>query len=132
MPFYHTLGQIPRKRHIVFRKPDGGLYAELIRNRTFRDDPAQPVHWSVVKDAGGEGAIALESNPVPDTALTTSLRLDVAPGSSGRVGAANEGYWGIPALPNTTYRLSFWAKAANANQALTASMVLPSPLYGVS
>ena len=28
MPFYHTLGQIPRKRHIVFRRPDGGLYAE--------------------------------------------------------------------------------------------------------
>jgi homogentisate 1,2-dioxygenase len=28
MPFYHTLGAIPRKRHIVFRKPDGGLYAE--------------------------------------------------------------------------------------------------------
>jgi homogentisate 1,2-dioxygenase len=28
MPFYHTLGLIPRKRHIVFRKPDGGLYAE--------------------------------------------------------------------------------------------------------
>jgi homogentisate 1,2-dioxygenase len=28
MPFYHTLGSIPRKRHTVFRKPDGGLYAE--------------------------------------------------------------------------------------------------------
>ena len=28
MPIYHTLGQIPRKRHIAFRKPDGGLYAE--------------------------------------------------------------------------------------------------------
>ena len=28
MPFYHTLGQIPRKRHTIFRKPDGGLYAE--------------------------------------------------------------------------------------------------------
>ena len=28
MPYYHTLGTIPRKRHIVFRKPDGGLYAE--------------------------------------------------------------------------------------------------------
>ncbi len=28
MPIYHSLGQIPRKRHIVFRKPDGGLYAE--------------------------------------------------------------------------------------------------------
>jgi homogentisate 1,2-dioxygenase len=28
MPYYRTLGTIPRKRHIVFRKPDGGLYAE--------------------------------------------------------------------------------------------------------
>ncbi len=28
MPFYHTLGRIPRKRHTVFRRPDGGLYAE--------------------------------------------------------------------------------------------------------
>src|ERR1044071_10338997 len=28
MPYYHSLGAIPRKRHIVFRKPDGGLYAE--------------------------------------------------------------------------------------------------------
>ena len=28
MPIYHTLGKIPRKRHIAFRKPDGGIYAE--------------------------------------------------------------------------------------------------------
>lgn len=28
MPIYHQLGTIPRKRHIVFRRPDGGLYAE--------------------------------------------------------------------------------------------------------
>jgi homogentisate 1,2-dioxygenase len=28
VPYYHTLGTIPRKRHIAFRKPDGGLYAE--------------------------------------------------------------------------------------------------------
>jgi homogentisate 1,2-dioxygenase len=28
VPYYHTLGAIPRKRHIAFRKPDGGLYAE--------------------------------------------------------------------------------------------------------
>ena len=28
MPIYHTLGSIPRKRHTVFRKPDGGFYAE--------------------------------------------------------------------------------------------------------
>jgi homogentisate 1,2-dioxygenase len=28
MPRYHTLGQLPRKHHIAFRRPDGGLYAE--------------------------------------------------------------------------------------------------------
>jgi len=28
MPFYHTLGQIPHKRHTQFRKPSGGLYRE--------------------------------------------------------------------------------------------------------
>src|SRR5215510_14379753 len=28
---------------------DGGLYAELIRNRTFKDDPQKPAHcrWSI-------------------------------------------------------------------------------------
>ncbi|MFC1226436.1 homogentisate 1,2-dioxygenase [Pedobacter sp. BG31] len=28
MPVYHKMGQIPAKRHTVFRKPDGNLYAE--------------------------------------------------------------------------------------------------------
>ncbi|MFM2189665.1 MAG: hypothetical protein RL491_51, partial [Bacteroidota bacterium] len=28
MPQYHTLGQIPPKRHTQFRKPDGTLYSE--------------------------------------------------------------------------------------------------------
>lgn len=28
MPHYYTLGSIPHKRHVQFRKPDSGLYAE--------------------------------------------------------------------------------------------------------
>ena len=28
MPIYHSLGQIPQKRHTAFRKPDGTLYSE--------------------------------------------------------------------------------------------------------
>lgn len=36
MPFYHALGQFPRKRHLAFRKPDGGLHAEqLVGNKGF-------------------------------------------------------------------------------------------------
>ena len=30
MPHYHKLGNIPPKRHIQFRKPDGNLYAEQL------------------------------------------------------------------------------------------------------
>jgi homogentisate 1,2-dioxygenase len=36
MPFYHTLGEIPHKRHTTFRKPDGSIYYEhLIGNLGF-------------------------------------------------------------------------------------------------
>jgi homogentisate 1,2-dioxygenase len=36
MPIYHRLGDVPPKRHSVFRKPDGGLYSEeLIGNKGF-------------------------------------------------------------------------------------------------
>jgi homogentisate 1,2-dioxygenase len=30
MPIYHKLGQIPAKRHVQFRKPDGNLYYEQL------------------------------------------------------------------------------------------------------
>jgi homogentisate 1,2-dioxygenase len=30
MPYYTKLGQLPSKRHIQFRRPDGGLYAEEV------------------------------------------------------------------------------------------------------
>ena len=30
MPIYHTLGRVPRKRHMAFRKPNGGVYAEQL------------------------------------------------------------------------------------------------------
>jgi homogentisate 1,2-dioxygenase len=36
VPVYHTLGKIPRKRHIAFRAPDGKLYPEqLVGNEGF-------------------------------------------------------------------------------------------------
>lgn len=92
---------------------DGGLYAELIRNRIFKDDPRRPAHWSVVKAGDGAGAIELDTaDPVNTAALTTSLRVDIATaGQNSRVGVANDGYWGIPVKPDTTYRASFYAKA---------------------
>lgn len=39
MPYYHTLGSIPHKRHTQFRQPDGSLYAEqLFSTEGFSND----------------------------------------------------------------------------------------------
>jgi len=38
---------------------DGGLYAELVQNRSFKDDTNSPVHWSLVTTGGGN-SIALD------------------------------------------------------------------------
>ncbi len=104
---------------------EGGLYGELIQNRIFRDDATEPKHWSVVQDSGGTGTISLdESQPIEGTVLTRALKLDASQASTGhRVGIANDGYWGIPVKPKTTYRLSFYAKSdGSGNGPLTASI----------
>jgi len=91
---------------------DGGLYAELIRNRAFLDDATAPVHWSVVNQPSAEATIALDpANPF-NNALTTSLRLTVTKATRQQpAGVANTGYWGIPVQPKTRYRASLIARA---------------------
>src|SRR5437016_12496138 len=41
---------------------DGGLYAELIRNRAFLDDARSPVHWSIAAGDGSAPRIALDQD----------------------------------------------------------------------
>jgi homogentisate 1,2-dioxygenase len=45
MPYYFSLGDIPHKRHIQFRKPDGGLYSEqLVSTEGFSDVYSNTYH----------------------------------------------------------------------------------------
>ncbi|BCM93670.1 extracellular exo-alpha-L-arabinofuranosidase [Abditibacteriota bacterium] len=88
---------------------DGGLYGELVQNRSFRDNPNRAVHWSLVQGVGSAGAMTLDKTDGVNPVLGTSLKVDVTT-SGKRVGVANEGYWGIPVNPQTTYRASFYAK----------------------
>ncbi len=109
---------------------DGGLYAELIRNRIFKDNPDKPEGWSLVrKDTSEKASIQLiganpanvgrgETGHAINTSLTTCLRLTVE-SATDRVGIANEGYWGIPVRPSTTYKASFYIKGTG-RQAVTA------------
>jgi alpha-N-arabinofuranosidase len=92
---------------------DGGLYAELVRNRAFLDDAKAPAHWAAVQANGSAATITLDSQMPVNAALPISLRLDVATASaSAPAGVSNDGYWGIPVKPNTRYRASFYARAA--------------------
>jgi alpha-N-arabinofuranosidase len=91
---------------------DGGLYAELVRNRSFKEDAKEPVDWQLVQEQGGTGTMALDPSQPLNDAISTSLKLTVTQaGGKQRVGIANEGFWGIPVKPNTRYRASFYAKA---------------------
>ncbi len=104
---------------------DGGLYAELIRNRAFVDDPATPASWSAVNDKDTEATIALDAANPLNNQLTTSLRLTVSKATKDRqAGVANSGYWGIPVRPRANYRASLWTKAdAGFSGALNVSIV---------
>ena len=105
---------------------DGGLFAELIQNRTFQD-PALlrlqvtpqrlPVHWSLL----GDGKASLDRSDPVNKALPVSLRLDLS-GGTGSV--ANDGYWGVPIRPDTKYTASFYAKSgAGFAGPVTASLL---------
>ena len=90
---------------------DGGLYAELIRNRVFLNNPAAPDNWSLLQDGGAGGSMALDRRVPLNEALHVSLRL-TAEKAGTRIGIANEGYWGIPVRPATSYAASFYARGS--------------------
>ena len=89
---------------------DGGLYAELIRNRTFTDRGPDLTHWSLVGDASAGSMVVDPSQPL-NSALTNSLKLMVTNATAEKpTGIANEGFWGIGIHANTQYHASFYAK----------------------
>ena len=90
---------------------EGGLYAELVRNRSFMEEDAKgPVNWRLVQEPGGGATMALDHTQKFNDAIPVSLKLTIP--AAGRVAIANNGYWGIPVRPNTRYRALFYAKAA--------------------
>jgi alpha-L-arabinofuranosidase len=91
---------------------DGGLYAELVRNRTTRADWSGIPHWYLVEQGNSSASIAGDKSTGPSTALPYSMKLTVQKAdASDPAGLENEGYWGIPVAPNAEYKGSFYAKS---------------------
>src|SRR5208283_2659870 len=53
---------------------EGGLYGELIRNRTFKANPTNAVYWNAL----GGAAFSLDTNQPLNSALNVSLKLDAS------------------------------------------------------
>ncbi len=104
---------------------DGGLYGELVRNRTFRSDWSGILYWYLVENGNAVATIDTDKTTGPSEALTSSLRLDVQQAGAGNeAGLLNVGYWGIPVRPNTEYVGSFYAKAGAGDMGpVTVSIV---------
>ncbi|RYE36387.1 MAG: alpha-N-arabinofuranosidase, partial [Sphingobacteriaceae bacterium] len=101
---------------------DGGLYGELIRNRSFKDNFREPEHWKVINEGDGKATISLDRQQLINTALTTCLKLNIEK-QGNKTGISNDGFWGIPLKPATTYTGSFYAKTDHTQtQPLTVSI----------
>jgi alpha-N-arabinofuranosidase len=104
---------------------DGGLYAEMVRNRTFRSNWRGLDDWFLVESGNAQASIAVDAQTGPSEALKASLRLDVKRADpQNQAGVLNDGYWGMTLRPNTTYKGSFYAKAGSGDLgAVTVSLV---------
>jgi alpha-N-arabinofuranosidase len=91
---------------------DGGLYAELVRNRTFHDHGWSGVaHWNVINSGNAESTMGVDETDGPSVALDRSLLVNIKQADSeNQAGVQNDGYWGFAVRPNTTYIGSFYAK----------------------
>jgi alpha-N-arabinofuranosidase len=93
---------------------DGGLYAELVRNRTFRSDWSGILNWYLIEKGASSAKMTVDAKEGPSAALPSSAKLEVVKADANSpAGLLNEGYWGIAVRPNTRYAGSFFAKSAS-------------------
>jgi alpha-L-arabinofuranosidase len=94
---------------------DGGLYAELVRNRSF-EDADTPQAWALVGDGS---KMAIDTSAPLNPRNPRSLRWEV----DGSASLVHEGYWGIAVQRGKRYRFSMYARcAAGFRGALTVSL----------
>src|SRR5215469_3533663 len=91
---------------------DGGVYAELVRNRTFRSDWTGILNWFLIEKGAATAKIGVDAKEGPSQALPSSAKLEVRKADAqSPAGLLNEGYWGIAVRPNTRYTGSLLAKS---------------------
>ena len=103
---------------------DGGLYAELVRDRALGHGWGALEHWSQVARGNSVVNISLDDKTGPSAALPRSIKVSVSAATEAApAGVQNDGYWGIPVRPLTSYAGSFYAKTDSAGVPVSVSLV---------
>lgn len=91
---------------------DGGLYPEMVRNRTFQDHGFGGLaHWNLDNQGSAKATIAYDPPEGPSAALPGSMLFEITRAdTSNPASVRNEGYWGMALQPDTAYKGSFYAK----------------------
>jgi len=102
---------------------EGGLYAQLISNNTFRGNWMGVESWGEVLRGSAKATFSIDKTDGPSAALPSSLKMSVEAASTGNVaGVNNVGFWGVAVRPHTTYSGSLYAKAEGVGP-LTVKLV---------
>lgn len=89
---------------------DGGLYAELISNRSFEDSDKAIPTWRTSASNGASITSQLVSKALLNNAQGKALQITVKADKTATASLINEGFWGINAVQGRTYKLSLFAK----------------------
>ena len=87
---------------------DGGLYAELVKNRSF-EFAAPFMGWKEQKTEGASGSLIVQNRGEKSAANPRYLRA-TSKGTGGKYGFSNEGFRGMGVRQGETYDFSVWAR----------------------
>jgi len=103
---------------------DGGLYPELVRDRAIGKSWEALFHWTMVARGDSAVQVSRDDTTGPSAAQPRSIKVSVTAASEAApAGVENDGFWGIPVRPQTTYTGSFYAKTDSADVPVTVSLV---------
>src|SRR5690554_3769376 len=88
---------------------DGGLYAELVKNRSF-EFPQSLMGWNTF------GKVEVRNDGAPFERNPHYVRLDNAGHGHKHTGLENAGFRGIGVKQDATYRFSVWARSVDGNE----------------
>ena len=100
---------------------DGGLYAEMIKNRSF-EFPQSLMGWETF------GKVEVRTAGAPFARNPHYVHLDPVGHPHKRTGLQNEGFFGVTAAKGKEYRFSVWARATNGASKITVEMTDPASM----